>query len=127
MSPTLQADSVPAEPQGKPKNTGVGTLSLLQWIFPIQDLNRGLCCRRIFYQLSYQGSPYVYIRVIYYCNKLMFIRDLQWAKCYSKHFQHSVISTTHLMREMPVPKYKDEDVEAQEGIWVMHLVRVNKI
>ena len=30
MSPTLQADSLPAEPQGKPKNTGVDTLSLLQ-------------------------------------------------------------------------------------------------
>ena len=29
-SPTLQADSLPAEPQGKPKNTGVDTLSLLQ-------------------------------------------------------------------------------------------------
>ena len=28
-SPTLQADSLPAEPQGKPKNTGVGSLSLL--------------------------------------------------------------------------------------------------
>ena len=25
-SPTLQADSLPAEPQGKPKNTGVGIL-----------------------------------------------------------------------------------------------------
>ena len=28
-SPTLQADSLPAEPQGKPKNAGVGSLSLL--------------------------------------------------------------------------------------------------
>ena len=26
-SPALQADSLPAEPQGKPKNTGVGSLS----------------------------------------------------------------------------------------------------
>ena len=33
-SPALQADSLPAEPQGKPKNTGVGSLSLLQGIFP---------------------------------------------------------------------------------------------
>ena len=34
-SPTLQADFfLPAEPQGKPKNTGVGSLSLLQGIFP---------------------------------------------------------------------------------------------
>ena len=32
--PTLQADSLPAEPQEKPKNTGVGSLSLLQQIFP---------------------------------------------------------------------------------------------
>ena len=28
-SPSLQADSLPAEPPGKPKNTGVGSLSLL--------------------------------------------------------------------------------------------------
>ena len=28
-SPALQVDSLPAEPQGKPKNTGVGSLSLL--------------------------------------------------------------------------------------------------
>ena len=28
-SPTLQVDSLPAEPAGKPKNTGVGSLSLL--------------------------------------------------------------------------------------------------
>ena len=34
---TLQADSIPAEPQGKPKNTGVGGLSLLQQIFLTQE------------------------------------------------------------------------------------------
>ena len=50
-----------AEPQGKPKNTGVGSLSLLQWIFQTQESNRGLLlCRKILYQLSYQGSPCVY-------------------------------------------------------------------
>ena len=32
-SPALQADSLPAEPQGKPKNTRVDSLSLLQQIF----------------------------------------------------------------------------------------------
>ena len=40
-SPTLQADSLPAEPQGKPKNTGVGSLSLLQGIFQTQESNPG--------------------------------------------------------------------------------------
>ena len=54
----LQVDSLPAEPQGKPKNTGVDSLSLLQEIFPTQESNRGLLhCRRILYQLNYQGSP----------------------------------------------------------------------
>ena len=37
----LQADSLPAETQGKPKNTGVGSVSLLQWIFLTQASNRG--------------------------------------------------------------------------------------
>ena len=56
-SPALQADSLPAEPPGKPKNTGVGSLSLLQGIFQTQELNWGLLhCRWILYQLSYQGS-----------------------------------------------------------------------
>ena len=55
--PTLQADPLPAEPQGKPKNTGVGSLSLLQ-IFLTQESNQGLLnYRQILYQLSYQESP----------------------------------------------------------------------
>ena len=55
----LQANYLPAEPQGKPKNTGVGSLSLLQWIFLTQEPNRGLLhCRQILYQLRYQGSPH---------------------------------------------------------------------
>ena len=58
-SPALQADSLPAEPQGKPKNTGTGSLSLLQGIFPTQEWIRGLLhCRQILYQLSYEGSPW---------------------------------------------------------------------
>ena len=57
-SPTLQVDSLPAKPQGKPKNTGVGSLSLLQGIFSTQKSNWGLLhCRWIIYQLSYHRSP----------------------------------------------------------------------
>ena len=60
-SPVLQVDSLPAEPQGKPKNTGVGNLTLLQRIFPILELNQGLLsCRQIFYQLSYQTVQQTY-------------------------------------------------------------------
>ena len=40
------------------QNTGVGSCSLLQGIFPTQGLNAGLPhCRRILYQPSHQGSP----------------------------------------------------------------------
>ena len=57
-SPALQVDSLPSEPSGKPRNTGVGSLTLPQGIFPTQESNWALLhCRRILYQLSYQGSP----------------------------------------------------------------------
>jgi len=56
-NPGIQPRS-PAKPQEKPKNTGVGSLSLLQRIFPTQELNRGLLdCRQILYQQSYYGGP----------------------------------------------------------------------
>ena len=52
-SSTLQADSLPTEPPGKPESTGVGSRSLLQWIFPTQESNQGLLhYRRILYQLA---------------------------------------------------------------------------
>ena len=53
-SPTLQVDSLSA----KPKNTGVGSLSLHLWIFPTPKSNWGLLHRRrVLYQLSYEGRP----------------------------------------------------------------------
>ena len=76
-SPTLQADSLPAEPQGKPKNTGVGSLSLLQRIFPTQESNQGLLhCRRILYQLSYQGLIYLKRIIIFKRIKLIIHNNL---------------------------------------------------
>ena len=57
-SPALQVDSSPPEPPGKPKNTRVYSLSLLQGIFLTKESNQGLLsCRLILYHLSYQGSP----------------------------------------------------------------------
>ena len=48
------------------QNTGVGTLSLLQGIFPTQGSNPGLLhCRRILYQLSHKGSPRILEWVAY--------------------------------------------------------------
>ena len=41
-SSALQVDSLPSEPSGKPKNTRVGSLSLLQGNFSTPKLYRGL-------------------------------------------------------------------------------------
>ena len=48
------------------QDTDVGSLSLLQGIFPTQESNHGLLhCRWILNQLSYQGSPLTRILVYY--------------------------------------------------------------
>ena len=58
---SMQVDSLPSEPQRKPKNTRLGRLSLLQQIFPTQESNWGLLhCKWILYQLSHQVSPSIY-------------------------------------------------------------------
>ena len=76
-SPELQADPLPSEPPGKPhelystwnsldQNTRVGSLSLLQEIFPAQGSNPVLLpCRLILYQLSHKGSPIILEWVAY--------------------------------------------------------------
>ena len=47
-------------------NTGVGSLPLLQGIFPTQGSNPGLpYCRQILYQLSHKGTPRILEWVAY--------------------------------------------------------------
>ena len=57
-TPWTVACQAPPSMNSSGKDTGVGSLSLLQWIFPSQVLHWGLLhCRQILYQLSYQVSP----------------------------------------------------------------------
>ena len=52
------------------QNTGVGSYSLLQGIFPTQGSNLGLQhCKRILYQLSHQGSTRILERVAYHFSR----------------------------------------------------------
>ena len=60
MSDSLQPHGLYSPWNSPDQNTGVGSLSLLQGIFPTQRLNPGLPhCRRILYQLSHKGSPLI--------------------------------------------------------------------
>ena len=73
-SPTLQVDSLWSEPPGNPKNSGVGSLYLLQGIFLTQESNQGLLhCRQILYELNYWGSPQNTIllvkTILYRCSR----------------------------------------------------------
>ena len=62
------------------QNSGVGSLSLLQGIFPTQGRNPGLLhCRRILYQLSHKGSPRILAWVGYPFSR--WIMELGTAQC----------------------------------------------
>ena len=64
---SIESDSLRSHGLHPPgQNTGVGSLSLLQGIFPTQGLNPGLPhCRQILYPLSHQGSPRILEWVAY--------------------------------------------------------------
>ena len=58
VSDSLQPHGLHSPWNSPGQNTGVGSLSLLQGIFPTQGLNPDLLhCGWILYQLSHQGSP----------------------------------------------------------------------
>ena len=68
------------------QNTGVGSCSLLQGIFPTQGLNPGLPhCRQIFYQLSHQESEILraLLICIKLCEKLAVQKYISYGFCYS--------------------------------------------
>ena len=80
--PALQVDSLLSE-SGKPKNTGMGSLSLLQGTFLTQELNQGLLhCRQILCQLSYQGNPLYHILYIMYYTSLSFMNGRMFPALY---------------------------------------------
>ena len=56
-SPALQADSLPSEPPGKSKNTGVCSQSLLQGNFLFQESNQGLLHCRVSCVLGWKPIP----------------------------------------------------------------------
>ena len=67
---SIAADSLPAEPQGKPKKTGMGSLSFLQQICLTQISNWGLPhCRWILYHIYQQLLERIYIYIYKILNR----------------------------------------------------------
>ena len=70
LSDSLQPHGLYTPWNSPGQNTGVGSLSLLQGIFPTQESKPGLLpCRQILYQLSHQGSPRILEWVAYPFSK----------------------------------------------------------
>ena len=66
MSDSLQPHGLYSPWNSPGQNTGVGSRSLLQGIFPTHGLDPGLLiCRQILYQLSHKGSPRILEWVAY--------------------------------------------------------------
>ena len=107
-STALRVDFLPAEPPGKPKNTGVGSLSLLQWIFLIRESNWGLLhCRQILYQLSYQGTKRYIQKLIHFSIKIkvflkikIFLREASSLK--SEHWLSILIQSPRLSKRKDI-------------------------
>ena len=72
----------------KPKNTGVGSLSLLQRIFPTQESNWGLLhCRRILLPTELSGKPGCFQKACSYFVKIYWIIG----KCIKSFFFLSIL------------------------------------
>ena len=68
VSDSLQPHELYSPWNSPGQNTGVGSCSLLQGIFPTLGSNPGLRhCRRILYHISHQGSPLGRIPWPYFC------------------------------------------------------------
>ena len=66
MSDSLWPHGLYGQSNSPGQNTGMGSLSLFQGIFPTQGLKPGLPhCRQILYQLSHQGNPRILEWVAY--------------------------------------------------------------
>ena len=98
MSDSLRPHGLYSSWNSPGRNTGVGSLCLLQGIFPTQESHPGLPhCRRILYQLSHKGSPRILEWVAY-----PFSRGSSWSRnrtgvsCIAGRF-----FTNRAMREAP--------------------------
>ena len=83
------------------QNTGVGSLSLLQGIFPTQGSNPDLPqCRRILYELSHKESPRILEWVAYpFSSRSSWPRNRTGVFCIADGF-----FTKWAIREAPLPK-----------------------
>ena len=109
------------------QNTGVGSFSLLQRIFPTQELNQDLLhCKQILYQMNYQASPKFNSddHYIYYCRRkgialivnkrvrnAVLRPNLKNDRMISVHFQGKPFNITAIQVYAPTRNAEEAEVE----------------
>ena len=96
------------------QNTGVDSLSLLQWIFPTQGMNPGLLhCRWILYQLNQKGSPRILEWVAYpLARGSSWPRNPTEVSCFAGRFFTCLSGKSY--QGSPTNKYKVYKVQTQK-------------
>ena len=89
------------------QNTGVGSLFLLQQIFPTQGSKPGLPhCRQIPYQLSHQGSPRILEWAAYpFSSRSSWVRNQTKVSCTAGRFFTSWATSAQRQILAPAPPY----------------------
>ena len=94
VSDTLRPHRLYSPRNSPGQNTGVGSLSLLQGIFPTQGSNPGLLhCRRILYQLSHEEG-----RIMHLCSSTIHLNNLLLSTLYLL-FSQPGISLSQLIHQ----------------------------
>ena len=98
------------------QNTGVGSLSLLQGIFPTQGSNPGLLhCRWILYQLSHKGSPRILEWVAYhFSSRSSLPRNQTRVSCIAGRFFTSLATRDTNHRRVPLYSWRGESMSSVE-------------
>ena len=107
------------------QNTGVGSLSLLQGIFPTQGLKQGLPhCSGILYQLSHKGSPKILGWVAYpFSSRSSWPRNRTGVSCIAgRFFTNWAIKEAFNLYEVSANSGDFHPVNVQNASkqWVLH-------
>ena len=121
MSHSLQPRGLCGPWNSPDQNSGVGSCSLLQGIFPTQRLNTGLPhCRWILYQLSHQGSPRILERVTYlFSSRSSWPRNQTGVSCIAGRFFTSWVTretsyrADHVKNQVQDLNYKGSKIEKE--------------
>ena len=102
VSDSLQPHGLYSPWNSPGQTTGVGSLSFLQGIFPIQGLNPGLPhCRWILYQLTHKRSPTILEWVAYpFSSRSFSPRNQTEVSCIAGRFLPTELSGKPLLQTM---------------------------